>query len=257
MTILLIDTHAHFDTDAFTHDRAAALQRAQAAGVQAQIVPAISAATWPQLKAVCQAHTNLFPAYGLHPMCLQAHLDQHLQALDRWLQQEPAVAVGECGLDFYLKALDPKRQTALFVEQLQLAKQHRLPVIIHARRAVDQVYKYLRQVGDTIGVVHSFAGSEQQARQLLDLGYYLGFGGPITYPRAKRLRRLIQVLPLDRLLLETDAPDQPLCGRQGQRNEPAFLPAVLHTIAELRQQSAAEIAAATTQNAIRLFQLPC
>lgn len=254
--MFLIDSHAHFDDVQFDADRAAALQRAHAAGVQAQVLPAVTADSWPQLKRVCQQYAGLFPAYGLHPIYLTRHQSQHLQILDEWLQREPAVAVGECGLDFYLPELNPALQTDYFMAQLQLAQNHQLPVIIHARRSVDAVLKCLRQVKGLTGVVHSFVGSEQQAQQLIDLGFYLSFGGPITYPRAQRLHRLVAKLPLEHLLLETDAPDQPLCGRQGQRNEPAYLAEVLQQFAQLRQQSATEIAEITRRNAITLFNLP-
>lgn len=254
--MFLIDSHVHFDDVQFDADRAAALQRAQSVGVRAQILPAVTANSWAQLKQVCQHYPNLFPAYGLHPIYLAAHQTSHLSLLDAWLQHEPAVAVGECGLDFYLKELNPTQQTQYFMAQLRLAQQHQLPVIIHARRSVDAVLKCLRQVRDLTGVVHSFVGSEQQAQQLIDLGFYLSFGGAITYPRAQRLHRLVASLPLERLLLETDAPDQPLCGRQGQRNEPAYLTEVLQHVAQLRQQTAADIAAATSRNTMTLFNLP-
>jgi TatD DNase family protein len=171
------------------------------------------------------------------------------------LDHEPAVGVGECGLDYFVPGLDPQRQVDIFTAQLRLARQHDLPVIVHARRSVDHVIKYLRRYPGLRGVVHSFSGSEDQAHRLLDLGFLLGFGGPLTYPRAQRLRRLVQVLPLGALLLETDAPWQPGLEQQGGRNEPGFLPAVLAVAAAVRGQDPAEIAAATTRNALTLFRL--
>ncbi len=250
---MLIDTHSHFDDSSFDHDRPLAWARAVQAGVSGQIVPAISAAHWPRLRAVCAAYPQLYPAYGLHPMYLAEHRAADLETLAVWLEQEPAVAVGECGLDFFVPGLDVAAQTQFFTRQLALAHDLHLPVILHARRAVDAVLQQLRRYPGLRGVVHSFAGSEQQARQLIDLGFYLSVGGPLTYPRAQRLQRLVTVLPLEFLLLETDAPDQPLSNRRGQRNEPAYLPEVLHTLARLRDTDPQQLAATLLRNTLTLF----
>ncbi|MEK7991353.1 MAG: TatD family hydrolase [Thiotrichaceae bacterium] len=251
----LIDTHVHLDDMRFEHDRAAVYNRANAAQIKAHIIPAVRATQWHKTREVCQTYPNLYPAYGLHPIYLAQHKTEHLNQLEQWLAQEKAIAVGECGLDFYLKELDVKLQIDFLTAQLAIAQNLNLPVILHARRAVDEMIKYLRRTPNIRGVVHSFIGSEQQARQLIDLGFYLGFGGTLTYERAKRSHRLIQVLPLESILLETDAPDQPLSSHRGERNEPAYLPEVLHSIATLRQQPPELIANVTTQNAIRLFNI--
>jgi TatD DNase family protein len=251
----LIDSHAHFDDARFDDDREAAWARARAAGVVEQVVPAVSAATWPRLKRVVAEHAGLHAAYGLHPMFLAEHRPEHLEALGHWLERERPVAVGECGLDFYVEGLDRTAQTRYFTAQLALAAEFELPVVIHARRAVDEVTKHIRRQPGLRGVVHSFSGSEQQACKLIDLGFCLGLGGPLTYPRANRLRRVAARVPLEGLLLETDAPDQPGNTHRGERNEPAYLPEVLATLAELRGRDPAEIAAATTANARRVFAL--
>ena len=251
----IIDSHCHFDAECFDVDREAVYRRAQAAGVSTQILPAVSARLWSKLRTVAAAYPGLHPAYGLHPMYLAEHHPEHLTELEHWIEREQPVAVGECGLDYFLPGLEPNRQTPYFTAQLQLAQTHDLPVIIHARRAVDHVIRYIRRYPGVRGVVHSFSGSEQQARQLLDLGFLLSFGGPLSYPRAHRLRSLLKVLPLNGFLLETDAPDQPGLNHRGERNEPAFLTEVLATIAELRAQDPAEIAAATTHNALQLFRI--
>lgn len=253
---ILLDSHCHLDADAFDSDREAVIARARAAGVQAQVVPATHAATWPKLRDVCASASGLHPAYGLHPTFLGHHRREHLQALGDWIQRERPVAVGECGLDHYIEGLDRDAQQAYFDGQLELAREHDLPVIVHARRAVEAVIGSIRRVGRLRGVVHSFAGSPEQARQLWDLGFMVGLGGPVTYERARRLRRLAAQMPLEHLLLETDAPDQPDSGNRGGRNEPALLVRVLDAIAGLRGQDRDEIAAATTANARRLFNLP-
>lgn len=252
----LIDSHNHFDEASFDPDREAAYRRAREAGVQAQVLAAVSARLWPKLKAVAANYPGLYPCYGLHPAYLTEHRPEHLDALADWLRRERPVAIGECGLDYYLPDLDPDAQAEYFAEQLRLARRHNLPVVIHARHAIDQVIKFLRRFAGVRGMVHSFSGSEDQAGRLLDLGISLSFGGTLTYPRANRLRSLIRYLPLDGFLLETDAPDQPLRNHRDERNEPAFIAEVLGCVAELRDADPAEIAAATTENARRLFRLP-
>ena len=249
----LIDSHCHFDDARFDPDRAAAYDRARTAGVVAQIVPAVTRDSWDKLKRVCREHPGLYPAYGLHPMFIQLHQDSHIDALDRQLTGENAVAVGECGLDFYIEAPDRERQIELFEAQLKLAVKHRLPVIIHARKAVEEVSNSLRRFPGLRGVLHSYSGSEQQARRLIEMGFLLSFGGPITYPGASRLRHLVKQLPLNAIMLESDSPDQPDAENRGGRNEPALLGRVLNSIAELRQESAEEIALQTTANALELF----
>jgi len=253
---MLTDSHCHIDAPEFDADRAAVIARARAAGVSRQIVPAIACASWPLLRSVCAQHHGLFPAYGLHPMALPEHRPEHLAALPDWIAREHPLAVGECGLDFFVPGLDADAQHCYFNRQLQIAREFDLPLIIHARRAVDAVIAGIRRVGKLRGVVHSFSGSEEQARQLWQLGFYLGLGGPLTYPRANRLRRLVAAMPLEQLLLETDAPDQPNCGHQGERNEPARLREVLKVVAQLRGESEARLAEATSANAKQLFRLP-
>ncbi|MEN5206508.1 TatD family hydrolase [Stenotrophomonas terrae] len=253
--MLLVDSHCHLDAAEFDRDREAVISRAGAAGVGVQIVPAVTAAGWPKLREVCMAQPGLHPAYGLHPMFLPEHRPEHLQQLRDWVQRETPCAIGECGLDFFVDNLDPAEQRLYFQAQLELAREMQLPLIVHARRALDEVIQRIRRVGKLSGVVHSFSGSPEQARQLWDLGFMIGLGGPLTYPRANRLRGLVSKMPLEFLLLETDAPDQPDAGIRGQRNEPARLRQILETVAELRQQAAAEIAAQTTANAKQLFKL--
>nr|WP_269670690.1 TatD family hydrolase [Stenotrophomonas sp. SY1] len=251
----MIDSHCHLDADEFDLDRDAVLSRAQAAGVGMQIVPAVTAASWPKLKQTCAAASGLHPAYGLHPMFLSEHRPEHLAQLREWVEREAPVAIGECGLDFFVEGLDADSQRHYFQGQLELAREFQLPLVVHARRAVDEVIQRIRRTGRLRGVVHSFSGSPEQARQLWDQGFLIGLGGPLTYPRANRLRTLVTQMPLEFLLLETDAPDQPDAGIRGQRNEPARLLDIAQTVAELRGQPIEEVAAQTTANARRLFAL--
>ncbi|WP_266171579.1 TatD family hydrolase [Dyella subtropica] len=251
----LTDSHAHIDDPSFDGDRDATFQRARDAGVRTVIVPAIHQASWPGIARLCEAHPEAHPAYGLHPMYLDQHRPEHVDDLVHWLNDHRAVAVGEIGLDFFLEDLDPGRQRDYFQQQLRIARDVDLPVIVHARRALDEVTSTLRRIGGLRGVVHSFSGSEQQAEQLWQLGFHIGIGGPVTYERAQRLRRIVATMPIDHLLLETDAPDQPGACHRGLRNEPAHVTEVLRIVAQLRGVTEDEIATRTTANARDLFRL--
>ncbi|MBX9403573.1 TatD family hydrolase [Lysobacter sp. BMK333-48F3] len=255
MNVGLTDSHCHLDAAEFDRDRAQVVARAAAAGVTRQIVPAVDAAGWPKLREVCAAAPGLHPAYGLHPMYLDAHRPEHLRELRDWIERERPCAVGECGLDFFVDGLAPERQALYFDGQLALAREYDLPVIVHARHAVEATIAAIRRVGGLRGVIHSYSGSEEQAAQLHKLGFLLGLGGPLTYERAKRLRRIVASMPLEQLLLETDAPDQPDAAIRGQRNEPARLATICASVAELRGEPPERIAAATSANAARLFGL--
>ena len=253
---MLIDSHCHLDASEFDPDRTAVIERARAAGVQAQVVPAVTAASWPKLREVCQQAPGLYPAYGLHPMFLADHRPEHLGQLRDWIERERPCAIGECGLDFFVEGLDAEAQQDYFIGQLKLARDFDLPVIVHARRAVDAVIAAIRRIGGLRGVVHSFPGSPEQAAQLDKLGFLLGLGGPLTYERAQRLQRLVREMPLEQLLLETDAPDQPDAGIRGQRNEPARLSVIARHVAALRGADVETVARVTSENARRLFALP-
>jgi TatD DNase family protein len=251
----LADSHVHLDAEPFAADREAVVDRAIQAGVTTLILPAVDAASWPAIRALGEANDEVFPAFGLHPMYLANHTPEHIHNLFRWLADGDAVAVGEIGLDFHVEGLDPQRQRDYFQQQLKLARDFDLPVIIHARAALEEVIQTLRRSPGQRGVVHSFSGSEQQAQQLWQMGFHIGIGGPITYDRAQRLRRIVASMPLEFLLLESDAPDQPDAAHRGQRNEPARIVEVLRSIATLRAEPESIIAAATLDNTRRLFRL--
>lgn len=251
----LVDSHVHLDDTRFDMDRSRVMERARDAGVGAMIVPAVAALDWPALADLATRHGDVFPAYGMHPMFLPRHRLTDCDLLDQWLDTHRAVAVGEIGLDYFVEGLDRDRQQVLFGRQLSVAANHRLPVIVHARRAVDAVIAAIRRHPGTRGVVHSFSGSVEQAGQLFKLGFLVGIGGPVTYPRAQRLRRVVAELPVEQLLLESDAPDQPGIVHRGQRNEPSSITETLAELASLRGEHVEQLAAATTENARRLFDL--
>ena len=254
----LIDSHCHLDLDIFDTDRDEVILAAKQQKVSRIIVPSVTRDKWCRLARLQKKYSLLEVAYGLHPMFMEHHRDDSITELRDVLKKNKAVAVGECGLDLYVKQTkynDKERQINLFNEQLKLASEFSLPVIVHARKSVDLVLKVIRKYPEIRGVVHSFSGSQQQAEMLIKQGFMLGFGGPITYTRATRLRKIVAELPLESILLETDAPDQPDSQHHGQRNVPANLPHIAHTIAELKACELQKVAQVTTENAKLLFQL--
>lgn len=250
---MLIDSHCHIDAPEFDGDREAVIAAARVGGVQGLLVPAVDRASWLRIAALAELHADIHPVYGLHPMFLAQHQDADIAALADWVAQHRCVGIGECGLDFYLPELDGERQLQVLRPQLALAHELDLPVILHARRALDPLLAEIRRVGRLRGIVHSFGGSSEQARQWCAQGFLLGIGGPVTYERAARLRRVVATLPIDHLVLETDAPDQPLHGHQGQRNAPERLVEVLACVANLRGMPVEALAAATSRNVMRLI----
>jgi len=246
---LLIDTHCHLDAAEFDADRDAVHARAQAAGVTDIVIPAIERANFGAVSSVCREYTGCHPAYGIHPMFVDRAQEADLDALRQTLATQPAVAVGEIGLDNFVAERDEARQAFYFAEQLKIARDLNLPVLLHVRRAVDGVLAHLRRVRVSGGIAHAFNGSRQQAEEFIKLGFKLGFGGAMTFPRAARIRDLAATLPLESIVLETDAPDIAPVWLDGGRNEPGELPRIAAVLAELRGLPVAEVLAATTQNA--------
>ncbi|MDP2367812.1 TatD family hydrolase [Rhodoferax sp.] len=274
-----IDTHCHLDAPEFEPDRTRVRARAAALGVGHCVLPAVEVANFEKVRALAHAGVDSY-ALGIHPLYVNRAHDADLAALDAALlrqRDDPRlVAVGEIGLDYFVPELcrSPlrERQEFFYVEQLKLARRHGLPVILHVRRSVDQLLKGLRAVaasapaGETAGrswqgIAHAFNGSEQQANVFIQLGLKLGFGGAVTYERARQLRRLAAGLPLDAIVLETDAPDIPphwlyktaeqrAAGETQGRNEPGELPRIGAEVAALRGLPTADLAAATTRNAV-------
>lgn len=253
--LALIDTHCHLDVREFDADRAGVLARARAAGVIAQVIPAIHRAGWPFLLELCRTEPDLYPALGLHPVYLDQHDDRDVDALADAVAAERPVAIGEIGLDWFVEQLDRTRQQALFERQLVVARDAGLPVILHVRRAHDATLAILKRLRVTSGIAHAYSGSLEQAWQYLDLGFRLGFGGMLTFERSTKLRRLARELPLDAIVLETDAPDLTVASHRGERNSPEYLPECLAALAEVRGEDPAVVAARTTANARAVFGL--
>ncbi|MBK9447008.1 MAG: TatD family hydrolase [Betaproteobacteria bacterium] len=251
-----IDTHCHLDAAEFSADRDAVAAAARLAGVGTIVIPSVAVANFVAVRDCCQRYPGCRPAYGIHPMYTpQAH-EHDLGVLRAWLERERPVAVGEIGLDHYVTGLDPARQAFFFVEQLKLAREFDLPVLLHVRHAIDLILKELRRYRVRGGIAHAFNGSKQQAEAFIDLGFKLGFGGAMTWKRATRLRALARELPHEAIVLETDAPDIPPqfapCKQPGERvrNEPALLPQIAETLSELWEIPLPAVAKITSQNAI-------
>lgn len=251
----LIDTHCHIDVAEFDVDRDEVIERARAVGVTRIVVPAIDAANAPALLSVCARYKGLFPALGLHPIYVERHTDGDLITIETLLSTHRPVAVGEIGLDFFVTELDRDKQKMLFKSQLLIARDARLPVLLHIRKAYDEVLAALRRTKVCGGIAHAFNGSAQQAHQFIDLGFKLGFGGNVTYDRANHIRSLARTLPLEAIVLETDAPDMTVSSHRGERNSPEYLPQCLQAIAQLREVSAESVAVATSQNACHVLEL--
>ncbi|MFO7594319.1 MAG: TatD family hydrolase [Pseudomonadota bacterium] len=251
----LFDTHCHLDVPAFDTDRQAVLARTRSAGVSRLVIPAIAAEGWEGLTTLCRRESGLYPALGLHPIYTKHHRSEHLVQLRERVAAQKPVAIGEIGLDFFIDDPDRERQQALFEAQLAIAEEFRLPVLVHVRKAHDQVLKALKKFSLPGGIAHAFNGSLQQAEQYLEHGFHFGFGGMLTYERSKKIRKLAAELPLESIVLETDAPDMATAAHHGERNSPEYLPEVLAALAEVRGGSAAELAARTTANALKLFNL--
>lgn len=246
---MLIDTHCHLDAAEFDADRDAVYAAALAAGVERFVVPAVTADGFPKLKALVERHPTCLAAYGIHPLYVETAGANDLSVLREWLLREKPLAIGEIGLDAYVADSDPACQEHYFVEQLKLAREFDLPVLLHVRRAVDAVLKQLRRFRVRGGIAHAFNGSRQQADEFIKLGFKLGFGGAMTYQGSTRIRALATSLPLESIVLETDAPDMSPAWLNGGRNAPAELARIAAVFAELRGMTVEEVAAATSSNA--------
>jgi TatD DNase family protein len=245
----LIDTHCHLDLPAFDADRVDVLDRARRNAVSGIVIPGVQSANWDALLTFCDSADGLYPALGLHPVFLEQHQQQDLQSLKAQLAVRLPVAIGEIGLDYAVSGLDRDDQQTLLEAQLEIARDAGLPVILHVRKAHDPVLATLKRIRVRGGIVHAFNGSLQQASHYSDLGFRFGFGGMLTFERSNKLRALAKALPLDSIVLETDAPDMTVFQHRGERNSPEFLPYCLAALAGVRDESPDELARITTQNA--------
>lgn len=259
----MIDTHCHLDRSAFDVDREEVLSRAWAAGVTELVVPGVEPEGWERLLGICRGRPGVHPALGIHPQALPgldpADDDRSLAELEAALSRGETVAVGECGLDGPAEGAGASmdRQREVFRGQLAIARRRGLPVLIHCLRAHDALREELERDGIPFGgVLHSYSGSAEQARPLAALGLHFSFAGAVTWPSARKPLAAVRAVPLGRLLLETDAPDQAPHPHRGERNEPARLPLVLAAVAAALGRPVEAVERATTEAARTLFRLP-
>jgi len=259
----VIDTHCHLDFDAFDDDRDAVVARAAAAGVTRIINPAVDLDACEAALRLSAEYEGVYAAIGIHPNSTAHFSPEHMAALEDFARRPKVVAIGEIGLDYHWDESPHETQQAAFEAQLALAARLGLPVIIHNREASEDVMATLERwaaqlpenLRDRPGVLHSFSGDMAIAERALAAGFYLGFTGPITFKNAEETRRIAAAVPLDRLLVETDAPYLTPVPYRGKRNEPAYIPYMVERLAALKLITPEEMATATTQNAEKLFHL--
>jgi TatD DNase family protein len=257
-SLRFIDTHCHLDFDVFKDNVSHHLNVAKAAGVDTIILPAVGESNWLRIEALAEQYPGIYYALGCHPFFMDQHNDDVLSVLSEKLthRNRRCVAIGECGLDKVAAktSMQWQKQLSLFEGHCSLAVLHNLPLIIHSRNAHSEVIEILKHKKlEAKGVIHGFSGSYQQAMQYVDLGFYIGVGGTITYPRANKTRKTISQLPLGALLLETDSPDMPIYGRQGAANHPQYVREIFDELCCLRSESAQTIASLIVQNSNSLF----
>jgi len=254
----LIDTHTHLDFPDFDSDRREVLAHSRTLGVQRMVVLGVYQQNWQRLWDLVQADADLFAAFGLHPVYLDDHKPADLTELGDWLTRlhghRQLCAVGEIGLDYFLEQLDRERQQSLFEAQLKLAVDFQLPALLHVRRSHAAVIATLKRIRlPRGGIIHAFAGSREEANEYIKLGFKLGLGGAATWPQALRMHKVLAHLPLNAVVLETDAPDMAPAMYPGQRNSPEHLPAICTALAERMGTSPLALAEASTRNACELF----
>lgn len=256
MHLELFDTHCHIDFPAFDKDRKIIIQKANKVGVKNILVPAVSKDGWRLLRMHVAQNKSLHAALGLHPLYIKDHTEKHLDDLENALALPPVQAVGEIGLDFYEPDAIRDKQELFFRAQLKMAIKRELPVILHVRKAHNEVLKHLKMLNFREGgIVHAFSGSLELAKDYISLGFKLGFGGTMTFPRSVKIREMVKLLPLSAIVLETDAPDMIPATSQSDRNTPIHLIDIFKVFCELRDESPEELAAATTANAKQVLRI--
>lgn len=251
----MIDSHCHLDFETFEQDLGAVLTRARRAGVKRFLIPGTTPSGWKRQTILSRNNPDIDVAYGLHPYFLENDNRRELKALSDHLSHcdVKPIAIGEIGLDAVVD-IPESEQVAVLDQQLHIAKECHLPVILHHRKTHHLLLERLKAAKfEHGGVIHAFSGSQQVAQEYIERGFLLGVGGTITYARASKTRDTFTQVPLTSLLLETDSPDMPMSGRQGMRNEPAYLEQVLSCLSELRETDEKKLIDATSANYFRLF----
>lgn len=253
----LIDSHAHIYSEKFDEDRADAIERAMHGGVSKIYMPNIDHTSIDaMLEAEAKWPSLCLPMMGLHPTSVGKDFERELYLVEEWLEKRPFAAIGECGIDLYWdKTFLPQQQEALRV-QIDLAKKHQLPIVLHTRDSFDETYEILApaQDGNLKGIFHCFSGTVEQAEKVKELGFLMGIGGVATFKNGG-LDKVLPHISLDDLVLETDCPYLAPVPHRGKRNEPAYMSLVANRVAELMDKPVEEVADKTTANALNLFKM--
>ena len=255
---MFIDTHAHIYIDAFQDERAEIVERAQNAKVHRILMPNIDSKSMKDVMDLYKMYPNTcYPMVGLHPCSVKADFKEELETLAEYLNMKEIIAVGEIGIDLYWDKTFEKEQTLAFRTQIQWAKKHDLPIVIHSRSSIDKTIAMVReeQDGSLRGVFHCFSEGIQEAKAIMDLGFYMGIGGVCTFKKTQDLRDTIAQIPIEHILLETDAPYLTPMPYRGKRNESSYIPYIAQVIASAKQMTIEEIAEKTTANAEALFRM--
>lgn len=255
--MVLVDTHTHLYLEQFDNDRNEVIERSIHIGVSKMLLPDIDSRTRNQMITVSQQYKDhCFHMIGLHPTSVKENYREELELVKTALQQTSACAIGECGLDYYWDKTYAEEQKEALVEQFNLASQYQLPLVIHSRKSLDDIILLLKAHKNLnlTGVFHCYPGGTNEAKYLFEQGFYIGVGGVVTYKNAQ-LAEVVKYLPLEAILLETDAPFLPPVPHRGKRNESAYLYHVAQKVAELKNISIEEVANVTTQQAYRLFKI--
>lgn len=252
---MFFDTHAHLDDEAFDSDREEMFRAVRDAGVELILNPGCDVKSSRRAMLLAETHQELYFAAGIHPEKLQDFHDAGLEAVFELSRHPKCVAVGEIGLDYYWDDTRKEEQKELLLRQLVFAAENDLPVIIHDREAHGDCLAAVKTVPGLRGVFHCFSGSSEMAKELLRMGWYLGFDGPVTYKNARKALEVLELCPLDRILIETDSPYLSPVPMRGKRNDPSNLRFICEKIAEIKKADLEEIAAVTAENGRRLFRI--
>lgn len=249
----LIDTHSHIDMDEFKDDIDLVMEKARAAGVEKIIVPSVDESSFEKVIALSDKYEEVYCALGIHPSEVLKAENEHFERILELARHKKFVAIGEVGLDYYWDKTNTKEQGIIFDRQIKIAESLNVPLLVHDREAHGDSFEHLRHVHDIPIVMHCFSGSLDFARICLSQGFYIAFGGVVTFKNSRKSQEIVREIPIDKLLLETDAPYLTPEPYRGRRNEPAYVKLVAEKIAEIRNCSYDEIAEVTTANAKRVF----
>jgi len=254
---MLFDTHVHLNVDQFIEDREETINRALEAGVTKMVVVGFDEETIRLAIEIAETYDFVYAAVGWHPVDAIDYKESHLEWIEELTKHEKVVALGEMGLDYYWDTSPKDIQADVFRKQIHLAKKVNMPIIIHNREATADIIKILQEenAAEVGGIMHCYSATREELQACLEMNFYISLAGPVTFKNAKEVKEVAKVVPLDRLLIETDAPYLAPHPYRGKRNEPAYVKLVAEEIARLREMSLEDVSRITTENALKIFRL--